>query len=52
MNDDVFFVKQRKLEDFIQNEICVDEGTLNGINGKDEVFAGMQFQNMLLINRH
>ena len=51
-NDDFFLTAPVEPTDFFQNGKPVDEGTLNGINGKDEEFASIQFQNMSLMNRH
>lgn len=51
-NDDFLLTKHCNKSDFFIKGQPVDEGTLNGINGKDEVFAGIQFSNMSLMNRH
>lgn len=51
-NDDMFLVNPCLPEDYFKNGVPCDEGSLNGINGKDEIFAGMQFQNISLMNRH
>lgn len=51
-NDDFFLTAPVEPEVFFQDGKPVDEGTLNGINGQDEIFASIQFQNMQLMNRH
>lgn len=51
-NDDVFLTKECKPEDFFMGGKPVDEAGLNGINGRDNEFARIQFSNMALMNRH
>lgn len=51
-NDDMFLLNPCREEDFFKNGAPCDEGTLNGINGKDEIFAGILFQDISLMNRH
>lgn len=51
-NDDVLLTKKCGPEDFFVGGRPVDEASLNGINGRDQEFAEIQFQNMALMNRH
>lgn len=51
-NDDFLLTRPCKPTDFFKDGKPVDEACLNGINGKDGVFAGIQFHNMELMNRH
>jgi hypothetical protein len=51
-NDDFFLCNPCRKSDFFRNGMPVDEGSLNGINGRDELFAGIQFSNLSLMNRH
>lgn len=51
-NDDCFLTTPCNKSDFFIKGQPADEGTLNGINGRDEEFAGIQFCNMSLMNRH
>lgn len=51
-NDDVLLVNNCRPEDFFMNGKPVDEASLNGINGRDNQFAEIQFHNMALMNRH
>lgn len=51
-NDDFFLTKACRPEDFFRHGRPVDEAALNGINGKDEEFASIQFQNISLMNRY
>ena len=51
-NDDFFLFNPCGEEDFFKKGMPCDEGTLNGINGKDEIFAGILFQDISLMNRH
>lgn len=51
-NDDMFLMNPCREEDFFKNGTPCDEGSLNGINGRDELFAGILFQDMSLMNRH
>lgn len=49
-NDDVMLTGPCIPTDFFKNGLPVDCGCLNAINGKDPVFAGIQFHNMALMN--
>lgn len=49
-NDDCFLTGMCRPEDFFKHGRPVDEASLNGINGKDNEFARIQFQNMALMN--
>ena len=51
-NDDFLLTGPCAPEDFFRNGLPVDCGCLNAINGKDPVFAGIQFHNMALMNEH
>ncbi len=51
-NDDVLLTGPCAPEDFFRDGLPVDCGCLNAINGKDPVFAGIQFHNMVLMNGH
>ena len=51
-NDDVLLTAPCKPTTFFKNGKAVDEAVLNGINGEDSVFAGIQFHNMALMNKH
>lgn len=51
-NDDTFLTNACRPEDFFQHGRPVDEAVLNGINGKDEEFAAIQFQNISYMNRY
>ncbi|MCR5654684.1 MAG: Stealth CR1 domain-containing protein, partial [Lachnospiraceae bacterium] len=51
-NDDFLLTHKTKPEDFFYQGLPADEAALNGINGKDPEFAGIQFANMNLVNRH
>lgn len=51
-NDDCFLTGVCRPEDFFKHGKPVDEASLNGINGKDNEFARIQFQNMALMNCH
>lgn len=51
-NDDCLLTKACKPEDFFRHGRPVDMAVLNGINGKDEEFAAIQFQNISLMNRY
>lgn len=51
-NDDFLLTNSVEPTDFFVDGKPVDEACLNGINGKDNVFAGIQFHNMALMNKH
>lgn len=51
-NDDCLLTKQCRPEDFFKHGKPVDEAALNGINGRDETFASIQFQNISFMNRY
>lgn len=51
-NDDFLLTKKTRPEDFFYRGLPVDEAALNGINGRDPEFAGIQFSNMNLISLH
>lgn len=51
-NDDFFLTKACRPEDFFRHGRPVDEAVLNGINGKDEEFASIQFRNISYMNRY
>ncbi len=51
-NDDVLLAKDCGPRDFFADGKPVDEASLNGINGKDNQFAEIQFHNMALMNSH
>lgn len=51
-NDDMFLMKMCKAEDFFRKGRPVDEAALNGINGMDEEFAAIQFNNISLMNQY
>lgn len=51
-NDDILLTKHCQKSDFFINGQPADEGTLNGINGRDEIFAEIQFHNISLMNRY
>lgn len=51
-NDDILLMNPCSPKDFFHNGKPVDEACLNGINGKDEEFAGIQFHNLSLMNRY
>lgn len=51
-NDDVLLTKPCKPENFFIDGKPVDEASLNGINGRDEQFAEIQFHNISLMNRY
>lgn len=51
-NDDFILTNPVEPTDFFVEGKPVDEACLNGINGKDNVFAGIQFHNMALMNAH
>ena len=51
-NDDCFLTGACRPEDFFWHGLPVDEASLNGINGKDNEFANIQFHNMALMNCH
>lgn len=51
-NDDTLLTNPCEPEDFFEDGKPVDSAILNGINGKDNLFAGIQFHNMALMNVH
>lgn len=51
-NDDFLLTNPCDPEDFFRDGKPVDSAILNGINGKDNLFAGIQFHNMALMNTH
>lgn len=51
-NDDLFLTNPCEEADFFIQGLPCDEAALNGINGTDEMFASILFQNMSIINRY